>query len=53
MNVHTLQIKLCAGFECLVDKLKCLPHGRRDALGGECAAVDNLENLIIQIYRSS
>jgi hypothetical protein len=47
--LHTFKIQLCAGFEGSVDELKSLPHCRGDALGGEGAAVNDLENLVVEI----
>jgi hypothetical protein len=47
---RTFKIQLSASFEGLVNQFKGLPHCWRDRLGGKCAAVDDLEDLIVQIY---
>lgn len=47
----TFEIQLSASLECPVDKLESLPHSRGDALSSECTAVDDLEDLIVQICK--
>lgn len=49
VRVLTFQVKLSAGLEGLVDQLVCLPHDGRDVLGGKSAAIDDLEDLVVQI----
>lgn len=46
---HILQVVLGAGLEGGVDELKGLPHGGGNGLGSESAAIDNLENLVVEI----
>ena len=47
----TFEVELGAGLERPVDELESLPHGRRDALCSECAAVDDLKDLVVQVCK--
>jgi hypothetical protein len=48
---HVLKIELSSRLEGGVNELKSLPHGWGNSLGGEGAAVNDLENLVVEIYR--
>ena len=48
---RTFQVELSTSFEGLVDQLECLPHCGRDALGGKSTAIDDLKDLVVQIYQ--
>ena len=47
---HILQIVLGTSFKCYVNQLERLPHVGGNALGCKGAAVDDLENFVIQVY---
>lgn len=52
MLVLTLQVQFSTGFEGLVNEFKGLPHGWRDRLGCKGATVDDLKDLVIEVYKT-
>ena len=46
---HVLEVELGARLESGVNQLKSLPHVGRNALGGECAAVNDFKCLVVKI----
>jgi hypothetical protein len=45
----TFEIQLSASLERLVNQLEGLPHGWGNGLRCECAAVNDLENFVVEI----